>query len=695
MTHVFRVHPSIGFARVGNSDEYNLAPETMASLPLPEGGTNTRQKEGTLGGLPLRADGVTTITNRDVRDSSGKLKRQAARFKIFAYPKGTGRTYPNGKGAEITIGSEVDGKTVKDIVWTVHIANKKANTYQLEATDTGATSLAAQYSGGQKPPVRNPDIGEWPNDPTRVQKLTIDPGPRAIRGSQSGVVGMDATSPVTYGDGGEVESVTGYPRLFPSQHFARLYEPQGAIDTLGDLATDDDGRLHVVSAYGRAAAWYPQGSNEHYGLDNPVDNDGWFDDTGDGPVNATIVFDDGTTASVAGAWVVSTDPGYAPQTLNVVSLWEDIYDTWVRKLDLEPDLYCDGNFNANYRPDFGQQLLPFFRSAEVQRWNTNLPAMAIRAHDAVGEIREEDDPSTTVLAGLGYIRNPNRLEQAEVGAPLMPLSLGDSGQGLLSASKSQYFFLQQWDAGKFSQAKDLLGPGEFLDKASLINCLGGRFSPGIDMTFIVRFPELWETRAEAEEVGPFRIRQKQLDYGVMPKEGLPLLTEGYVPCHSAGAGLEPGDTSKFMSAPWHTDYNSCATHTPSPNPQGNTTLYWSWPAQRPVSVNVATDTEYVENASTKEPGGRLPGQRWSLRGPGTTSANYADVGRYTPDISPIITQWSKIGTIIQRTQIEGLPNQDAIDLLPALSLLEVESQLEGDDDSFVETWPTNDTDPSS
>ncbi len=63
----------------------------------------------------------------------------------------------------------------------------------------------------------------------------------------------------------------------------------------------------------------------------------------------------------------------------------------------------------------------------------------------------------------------------------MPLSLGDSGQSLLSVSKTQYFFLEQWDSGHCSSNPDLLGPGEFLDKASLINCLGGRFSPGIDI----------------------------------------------------------------------------------------------------------------------------------------------------------------------------------------------------------------------
>ena len=79
-------------------------------------------------------------------------------------------------------------------------------------------------------------------------------------------------------------------------------------------------------------------SDLKYGLVEDVNNDRWFDDTADGPVTATIVFEDGSKASVDGnAWVVCTDPAYAPQTLNVVSLWDDVFDTWVRQLDLLPE----------------------------------------------------------------------------------------------------------------------------------------------------------------------------------------------------------------------------------------------------------------------------------------------------------------------------------------------------------------------
>ncbi|HEX6352892.1 LodA/GoxA family CTQ-dependent oxidase [Actinophytocola sp.] len=675
----FRVHPSIGFARVGNSDEYNLAPETMAALPLPDDGRRPTPNPETVGGLPLRPDGVTTITSRDVRDSRGRLKRQAARFKIFAYDDDVLGRYPTSTGTEITIGSHVDGKRVVDIVWTVHVANKKANCYLLEAPGTTAVYLLSQYENGLTPPLRNVGEGEWAADPERVRKLTIDPGPRAIRGTAKDRVDMGKGGVATYGRGAAVLPVPDYPKSFPDDSFSPLYQPSGPIDTLGDLVTDEVGRLHVVAASGRAAAWYPQDSGAYYPLTSDVDNDGWFDDTADGPVNATLVFEDDTIGEVAGAWVVSTDPGFAPQTLNVVSLWDDIYDTFVRELDLEPELFRGGVFQRGYRPDFAQQLNPIFQAARVQRWNTNLSDGAVQAHDAVGQITADADPSTTILAGLAFIRNPNNPEQHAIGAPLMPAGLGDSGQSMLSVSKTQYFFLEQWDARRIATDRPALGPGEYLDKASLINCLGGRFSPGIDMTFPVRVPETWQVAWRTH--GPFRIRQKTLDYAQLPPDGLPLLSEGYVPYHS-DSGLEPGDSSKFMSVPWHTDYNSCATHQPDPNPTDSSTLYWSWPAQRPVAVNVAADTRPPE---TDE---QLPGQRWSLRGPGTTSQNYADTGRYQ-NREDIIPNWWRIGTIMQRTQIEGLDNQDAIDKLPADTFLEVASLFEDDGAPFVEDWPTN------
>ena len=125
------------------------------------------------------------------------------------------------------------------------------------------------------------------------------------------------------------------------------------------------------------------------------------------------------------------------------------------------------------------------------------------------------------------------------------------------------------------------------------------------------------------------------------------LTVGYVPLHPGPDGispapLEPGDVSKFMAVPWHTDYNSCATHNTAPNPGNSTTLYWSWPAQRPVQIHRAADVH----------DGELGPQRYSVRGPGTEADDLNDVGRYQALLDSILN-WHRIGFVVQGSAIDG------------------------------------------
>ncbi|NUQ72317.1 MAG: hypothetical protein HUU21_02045 [Polyangiaceae bacterium] len=661
--HVFRIHPSIGFARVGNSESFYLAPETIAGLPLPD-------RDDLVGGLPIRAGTESEpITNRDLRDERGALKRQAARFRIFGYARQDAEAYPNGAGTEIVIGSEIDGRRVVDIVWTVHLANKKSNCYQL-IDDQGVDA----YKDDNLPPLRNPKLGPEASDVSRRARLVIDPGPRAILGSSREVVRFDARTPVSFADAaGEIYHNAAYAKSFPDDSFTNMLCPRGPIDTLGEIRADERGRLIVTGGYGRAAAFRKR-DGQAYPLAADVNNDGWFDDTSDGPVSAVIRFHDGTTAEVHGAWVVSTDPGYAPQTLNVVSLWDDICNTWVRDFDLRPDVYSNGAYQRSYRPAFETEIWPIFRAADLQRWNTNLPQMAIRSHEAVARIRASDPPGDTLMAGLAFIRNPNNEGENSVGVPLMPLSLGDAGKPFLSPTLTQYFYLEQWNAGSYEPGALPLGPGEMLDRASLQNCLGGRFSPGIDMTFVVRDPHLWQRDWARSGAGPFRIRTKKLDYSEA-KAGIPFLTEGYVPLRK-NDGIEPGDTSKFMALPWHTDYNSCATHNPSPNPQNTSTLFWSWPAQRPVAVYAAADVR----------DGKLGGQRYSVRGPGTHAPSPSSQGRYQNRLD-MIEKWPLIGVVIQGSAIEG---EGGVKYSKEV-FLEVESLL---DEKPVPPWPQNTLDPN-
>ena len=87
MATTYRIHPAIGIARVGNSpDEFFVGPERPGERPEPPGG---------------------------FKDAQCRIKRQAARFRIFAH-------HDNGTVEEIS-----DAEA--DIHWTVHLANKKAS----------------------------------------------------------------------------------------------------------------------------------------------------------------------------------------------------------------------------------------------------------------------------------------------------------------------------------------------------------------------------------------------------------------------------------------------------------------------------------------------------------------------------------------------------------------------------------------
>ncbi len=485
---------------------------------------------GPTGGLPIKAGTEdTTITSSDLLDpKDGKFKRQAARFKIFQYPESNSpETYPMGLPSEdvqeITIGCRVGDKIVTDIVWTVHVANKKANTFTLaeeRQASEGVFEGICGYHPPNLPPLRNwtgdPKVDKIAvlNDPERVKVLTIDAGPRTISGTNAPAVAFDKATPASYGDAhGNVIPLDNYPKSFPEDFFCNPAQPgqpgldcpSGPIDTLGELQTDDHGRLLVLGGYGRACGWNPQSAPPLPHLPNgdplpfraDVNNDQWFDDASDGSVSAVIRFDDGSVQPVqAGAWVVTTDPSYAPQILNVVSLFDDIYDSWIRKLNLIPKLYrgtdaliCkDGieglpetwftQFNRSYKPDFDSELNPIFQSVALQKWMINLnQTPGIQAHDLIGKITTETNPDATSIQHLAFIRLPGTGTQTwNPFNPQMPAALGDANQSFLTVTPTQYFLLYQWankPENPSTFALPPLGPGEQLDKAVLVSCLGG------------------------------------------------------------------------------------------------------------------------------------------------------------------------------------------------------------------------------
>ncbi len=664
---IFRVHPTINFARVGSSKEYYIAPETAA-------GELVDKQTGLFGGLPIKTGTEDTVIEAtDLRDKNQNLLRQAARFRIFAYDQEQKQYPSNDPGREVKIGDNVNGKTIKDILWMVHAANKKGNNYSITNTE-GEEEGIVSYEHGNTPPIRNPSFGKDLALVERRQKLVIDPGPRVIKASSGGTetLAFNATTPSTYlNDSGQIEGQANYPVSFPSDHFT-LLNPLGDIDTLGEITIEKGtGRLIFIGAYGKTSCIKTDGKPAS--LSDPIDNNGWFDDTSDGPVDAVIVFGDATTASVVGGWVVTTDPGYAPQTRNVVSTWDDAYSTWIENLGLIPGMYSAGKYNNSFKASFDSDVLSVFHGAFLQRWNTNLPSGGIKGHDYIMSIKPSDDPKKKIPDFKSLIRDPNIAAENDEGVK-MPLALGDAMKSFLSVTPTQYFLLNQWYAGQSVDAAVALGAGEKLDKVVLENCLGGRYSPGIDLTFIVRDVNFYKQNWKGV-IGPFRVNGQKLNYATAQKDQ-PFLQVGYIPLRTAA--VEPGDLCKFMSLPWHTDYNSCATHEPDPNPSENNTLYWSWPAQRPVNVYPADKCTYDAASKTWSLGGQL----FSLRGKGTHSDYPQQEGRYQCYFD-FVENWHKVGFVIQGIQVPATEGGN----YGADKFVEVASLFD-DDGDIVQPWPT-------
>ena len=142
--------------------------------------------------------------------------------------------------------------------------------------------------------------------------------------------------------------------------------------------------------------------------------------------------------------------------------------------------------------------------------------------------------------------------------------------------------------------------------------------------------------------------------------------------------------TKFMAIPWQTDYNSCSIHQPSINTNGvnktngnGTTLYWSWPAQRPDAVYVSS--QVVNNV--------LPKQQWAIRGKGTYSLDPKSASTFQK-ANQSVKDWDKLGIVVQGTVIGPDYDPDYY--------LEVQNQFDETiiPDNPALEWPFN-TSPSA
>jgi hypothetical protein len=600
----YRIHPAIGIGRVGNAPAgtFFVGPE-----------------------IPGRP--VTGVADAGTRvppfKAGGQVKRQAVRFRVWEYTEKNGVWSPS---REIKLGET----GVHKIIWTVHLANLKASFYKFDDL-VGSPLLPVQ------PPHARRNSGK-----NRRERLEIDPRPRSI-------VGKGQRKAIRPGGSGN-----------PGAERWPVPQPVPAIDSLGELRTDDCGRLIVVPG---GAVVGSRGAP----ITGYANNDGWFDDTCDGPVDATVELRlrDGSvrTVKAQGAWMVVGPPDFAPDLPQTVSLYDLLFDLAAREMTLPgdeslyrsgelarlaaiaKDLQGGGTVLTTYKVSFDLDVAPILRQALASAWvfedaqsahttlgaGSNLAAM----WSALSDPAQPGAPRQSVVDRLRAPGTPG----STPGRPRpdnMPKILGDDPKARwgrdrlgLTLTVTQFAILRRWAAGAFTGSA--LPPSSLtrppagttvtphgLDRAALEHASGGSFYPGMEVG--------WQIREPAIFAEPFRIRA-----------GAPSRYVGDPGGHTVTAGY----FSRQMALPWVADFLMCKQEEQDKVTPAET---WGWwPSQRPDSV-------YPTAAEAAVHGTMAPWHRATV---GTSQDWPADPGEPSgrsstmPSYQQMVDNWWKFGVVVE------------------------------------------------
>lgn len=136
MPNIYRIHPAIGIARLGDSPtDFFVGAESPGALPSLDRPANPPS------------------TNPSHRDVKGRIKRQGARFRIYEYAQGQDDEWRAVR--EITAADAT-------IEWEVHLANRKA--------------ASTRFGGKSRRNLKTP-----------IKKLVVDAGVQTVRGVNRGM----------------------------------------------------------------------------------------------------------------------------------------------------------------------------------------------------------------------------------------------------------------------------------------------------------------------------------------------------------------------------------------------------------------------------------------------------------------------------------------------------------------------------
>ncbi|KIK63447.1 hypothetical protein GYMLUDRAFT_197055 [Collybiopsis luxurians FD-317 M1] len=557
------IFPPIGIARVGDAKEENdfyFAPEVPGLDDPPS--EHFRSKAG-----------------------KGDIKRQAVRFRVYAYDK-------NGTIlGEINNSANLQGYKLS---WTVHVANKKA-----------AYNVSSGLYRDFLPQLRNPDVDRVntdgdTRDPFTLKfenraNLIIDPGKKTIeRGSGPPVV------PLT---GGYFIGSTGKKR--PVQ--------------LGELRTDEQGRLIFLGSDGHSySVSPPEGTDVVPEIISEFDSVDWYDSTCDGWLYVEVTHAEVPKAKITSskATIISSVPKFAWGLRLPTSLYDIIEDIYHPKPDPNPA--------TNFYKDIWPVILATYKLSWV-----DINAFQGHGTGAYGNFQSREtklsDPSSANAGLREYIfnrlREPNFRNENQAKTEFMPRLSGDNGDAIEPGDDSnvtgkpierfaaltelQYNRFKCWKDGNFETGKPfdkttieeypLENQPLMLTVAMLETTVGNPLYPGIETYWIAKLKDAYILDNERKLDPPFRIDHHK---------------------------VLPGFLTRGLSLPWQSDFDQCNTH-------------W-WPAARPE------DIVRIADASAEYPKPRVKWDRGLRDTPDDTLASFF------PGSTDMVNHWNQLGFVVKK-----------------------------------------------
>jgi hypothetical protein len=239
----------------------------------------------------------------------------------------------------------------------------------------------------------------------------------------------------------------------------------------------------------------------------------------------------------------------------------------------------------------------------------------------------------------------------------------------------QLFLLRQWSRGLFhneiqegwvtAEQIDKFRPflnwqnrtARDLDRAVLMNLMGGSFCPGAEVNWIIRNPSIYleafrlkadpdfytfrQTAAQANQNSRAQTVPES-DYGSYTVNDLSQTSNLKI-------GLQPGDLTKYMSQPWQSDFNECTT-------QPIDITYEMWNVIKPGSEkDPVMKRQQIVWETLWWPAHR-PLQAWEVTMV-NGSANYLFLdwargvpGTHAGDLK-MVTEWSRLGFLVRNPYV--------------------------------------------